>query len=137
VKNFLERASAENRKHVTHLSKDAWDHVMNYSWPGNIRELENAIERAVIMCPGDTVLREHYPIDLAANIQPFDLDTDDDGEAAAARNGESQLLRAVDDLERRMISKALKETGGNKRKAARLLGITERILGYKARKLGI
>ncbi len=128
VKQFIEKSNTENRKNIQHLSKDAWDHVMHYSWPGNVRELQNAIERAVIICQGDTIFREHFPIDLQAKIAPLS----ENGEVA--RNG--NLTEAVDALERKMIFQALEKTSGNKRKAAKMLGITERMFGYKVSKFG-
>ena len=135
IKYFLEKASADNNKQVNHLSQDAWDHVMNYSWPGNIREMENAIERAVIICQGDTLQREHFPIDLQARIAPIQAELD----AIPNGNGsdEGGLLKSVEFLERQMIASALKKTSGNKRKAAQMLGVTERILGYKVKTLGL
>ena len=130
VKFFLEKSNAENRKGIKHLSSDAWDHVMSYSWPGNVRELENAIERAVIICQRDTIQREHFPIDLQAKIAPLSSD-----EAEIEKSG--NLLAAVESLERKMILQALQKTAGNKRKASKILGITERILGYKINKYGV
>lgn len=131
VKHFLEKANQENKKKIHHLSEDAWDHVMSYSWPGNVRELQNAIERAVIMCQGDTIYKDHFPIDLQAKITPVSAES----EARVDQAG--NLEEAVAALERRMITEALTKTGGNKRKASRILGVTERILGYKVSKYGI
>ncbi|PIQ87380.1 MAG: nif-specific transcriptional activator NifA [Candidatus Omnitrophica bacterium CG11_big_fil_rev_8_21_14_0_20_45_26] len=130
VKYFIEKFNLENNKKIFHLSQEAWDHVMGYSWPGNVRELENAIERAVIMCQSDTILRDHFPIDLQARIKPFTLVTEESEE-------NNNLKEAVETIEKRMISRVLEKIGGNKRKAAQMLGVTERILGYKVRKYGI
>ena len=132
VKHFLGKANTENRKQVEHLTKEAWDHVMTYSWPGNVRELGNAIERAVIICQSNIIAKEHFPIDLQAKIAPIVSDEND----GAIENVEN-LMKAVESLERKMIVRALEKSGGNKRKAARALGITERMLGYKVVKYSI
>lgn len=130
VHHFIEKSNRANNKHIQHVSDEAWEYVMNYSWPGNVRELENAVERAVIMCQSEVIGREHFPLDLQANIRPIsDLEADSDKIP--------NMLEAVENLERRLLAKALEKTGGNKRKAARLLGVTERILGYKAKQYGV
>ena len=103
---------------------------MNYTWPGNVRELENAIERATVMCQGETIEREHFPLDLRANIRPAGEDE--------LENGDIQNLpKAVERLERRLLVNALNQTKGNKRKASQLLGVTERMLGYKVKQYGL
>lgn len=126
VKYFLEKSNTENKKNVKGLSQDAWSHVTTYSWPGNVRELQNAMERAVIICRGEVISKEHFPIDLQGKISNV-IETASNTQSLAIEN----LSCAVEDLERKMISNALRKTGGNKRKASKILGITERILGYK------
>ena len=130
VQNFLTKANQENHKQVKRISDEAWEYLMNYSWPGNVRELENAVERAVIMCQDEVIGREHFPLDLQAKIKPIDsLQTPIDGL--------ENLPVAVGDLEKRMLTRALEKTGGNKRKAARLLGLTERVFSYKVKQHGL
>ncbi len=131
VKHFLERSSQENNKQARRVSDEAWKYIMNYSWPGNVRELENAIERAVIMCKAEVIGREHFPIDLRANIKPIHSNVTD------AANGALTMPEAVETLERQMIHEALQKSGGNKRKAANMLGLTERILGYKVKQYNL
>ena len=131
VRHFIEKANEENGKHVEHVSEEAWEHLMNYSWPGNVRELENAIQRAVIMCKGIVLERQHFPVDLQANIR---LMTE---QAQAGASGDQSLETAVEKLERAMMADALQRTNGNKRKASQLLGVTERIFGYKAKQYGL
>src|SRR5204862_8115327 len=93
-----------------------------YSWPGNVRELENVIERAVVVCRGPVIQDRHLP---RAVREPAD-DTQ-----------QLTLLEAVRRLERQMIEEALRTAAGNVTAAARALGATERVVRYKARKLGI
>jgi DNA-binding NtrC family response regulator len=92
-----------------------------YAWPGNVRELENVIERAVVLCRGDTVGAKLLDL-RTPGAPPAD-------EAAGLR-----LDDALDRLERQMILRALEETKQVKARAARLLGISERSLWYKLRK---
>jgi Nif-specific regulatory protein len=127
VQHFLERSNQENGKKVKRVSDEAWEYIMNYSWPGNVREMENAIERAVIMCQEEVIGREHFPFDLQANIKPPEPSRQD------SNDGIENLSIAVSSLEKKLLSRALEKTGGNKRKAAQLLGLTERILGYKVK----
>ena len=131
VQHFLEKANQENNKQTKRVSDEAWEYIMNYSWPGNVREVENAIERAVIMCQGDVIGKEHFPIDLRANIKPLHAVHFDPS------NGSETMPKAVEIMERKMIAEALQKTGGNKRKAAQILGLTERILGYKVKQYNL
>jgi Nif-specific regulatory protein len=127
VQHFLEKAGKANGKDIKRVSDEAWEYIMNYSWPGNVRELENAIEHAMVMCRGEVIAREHFPLDLRANIKPPQEPGNGSGEEI------QKLPQAVERVERELLIQALQKTGGNKRKAAALLGITERILGYKVK----
>ena len=121
---FLERYSARHRKNVRRISTPAIDMLTAYHWPGNIRELENAIERAVIVCDDKVLHSYHLPPTLQT------------AEASGTVMGLS-LSEATENYERELIQEALKTTRGNRARAARLLQTTERIIGYKVRKLGI
>jgi Nif-specific regulatory protein len=127
AQNFLKKANEENNKNVKRLLADAWDYVMQYPWPGNVRELENAIERAVIMCQGEVIGKEHFPLGLQAKISSAAESLITYAEQV------EDLPRAVEELEKRLLKNALEKTRGNKRKAARLLGLTERMIGYKVK----
>ena len=135
---FLKKANDDNGKKVQYISDEAMDYLMNYSWPGNVRELENAIERAVVLCKGDTLTPDLFPIPgtkthpVLTGMQapePFkDIET---------LEKESSLTEAVSSLEKKLITDAMKQAGGNQRKAAKILGITDRILGYKLNRYGL
>ncbi|MBU3759265.1 MAG: nif-specific transcriptional activator NifA [Candidatus Omnitrophica bacterium] len=135
---FLHKANTDNGKSVQYVSDPAMDYLMNYSWPGNVRELENAIERAVVLCKGDTLSPDLFPIPgtkthpVLTGMQapePFkDIET---------LEKESSLTDAVENLEKKMIAEALSQSGGNQRKAAKILGVTDRILGYKVTRYGL
>jgi two-component system NtrC family response regulator len=104
------------------------DALIKYSFPGNVRELENIVQRAVVLTRKDLITKSDLPIHIAGTDKsncacdgPDDVPLGD-------------LNQAVADLERRMIDKALTETNGNQSKAAELLGINERTLRYKLKK---
>ena len=140
VAHFLKKTNLEHDKKVKYVSDAAMEYLMNYAWPGNIRELENAIERAVVLCKSDTIEPELFPIPgqkghptavhLPASEASFPMSEYEKGI-------EGNMAEAVERLERKMIEDALEKTGSNKRKAAKILGITERIFGYKVKNYGL
>lgn len=141
VKHFLQKISQEHKKNVSYISDDAMNYLMSYTWPGNVRELQNAVERAVVMCQSDTLTPNLLPIpgekgipSLAAFKPPaYASQIEESGSGAEG----GSLPDRVETLERKMISEVLERTQGNQRKAASLLGLTERMLGYKIKKFGL
>jgi two-component system response regulator HydG len=117
AEHFLKLYAEKNRRRLRGFEPAALDALQSYGWPGNIRELENAVERAVIMCRGDQIGLGDLPLALREQGAEVPLPP------AGIKAGVS--LR---DMERQLILKTLEETGGNKSKAARLLGITRRTL---------
>ena len=114
------------------ISDAAMAKLLDYSYPGNVRELENILERAVTLCVGEVVRPEDIQLRHgAANAEPADDDQDD--EDGAGEGLEGQLAH----IERDAIINALEQTRYNKTKAAELLGITFRQLRYRIKKLGI
>jgi Nif-specific regulatory protein len=124
AEHFLEKYEAEHAKRIRRISTPAIDMLMSYHFPGNVRELENAIERAVLVCDANVIHGHHLPPSLQT-AEVTDTVTD------------LSLASAVEAFERDMIQDALKSTRGNVAKAARALDSTERILGYKIKKYGI
>lgn len=122
--HFLMKYSAENGKTIGRISTPAIDMLTSYHWPGNVRELESCIERAVLVCRDNVIRGEHLPPSLQTATEP-------------GRPGPSTLTGAVENLEREMILEALKSTHGHQGQAAKHLGITLRMLGYKIQKYGI
>ena len=113
------------------ISDAAMAKLLDYSYPGNVRELENILERAVTLCVGEVVRPDDIQLRHgAANAEPSD---DEDDEDIAAEGLEGQLAH----IERDAIVRALEQTRYNKTKAAELLGITFRQLRYRIKKLGI
>jgi len=121
---FLERIAAENNKDISRISTPAIDMLTRYHWPGNIRELENCIERAVLLCNEDVIRSEHLP----PSLQMIKKD-----ESVAKRS----LNEIIENKERELIVDALKKFDGQQRKTARELDISERVLGYKIKKYNI
>ena len=109
---------------IKRISTPAIDMLMAYHWPGNVRELENTIERAVLVADGDVIHGHH----LSPTLQTAEAS----GTVVSRSLGE-----AVAVFESNLIQDALKSSRGNRAKAARLLGTTERILSYKVRGYGI
>jgi DNA-binding NtrC family response regulator len=116
VNSFLEKFS-ETSGQLQAISEDAMARLIAYDWPGNVRELENAVERAVALGSGSML----HTGDLPSNLQY----------AAADRMPASDELLPLDELERRAILRALREAGGDKLAAARLLGIGKTTLYRK------
>jgi Nif-specific regulatory protein len=121
---FVERYSRLNHKEIQRISTPAIDMLMSYHWPGNVRELENCIERAVLVS-NDQVIHGHH---LPPSLQTAE---------ATGTTHQGSLQGSLDDLERELILDALKSARGNMAKAARNLGLSERLMGLRVRKHGI
>ncbi len=125
---FLEKYVSKHGKKITGFSREAMEMLLSYHFPGNVRELENIVERAVILSEGELITSDDLPISVK-NGQ--------DGKPMPDSFQELTLPEAVALLEKRRIEKALKEANGVKLRAASLLGISERVLRYKIEKYGI
>jgi len=120
---FLGRFNQENNKNVS-LSPDALRILVDYHWPGNVRELENTIERIVVMSGGNIIKTADLPINLKLPSHEDIL--------------QRESLRAgIEDIEKSSILDALEKTGWVQAKAARLIGLTPRQIGYKIKKYGL
>jgi len=122
--HFLIKYARRHNKRIKRIATPAIDMLMSYHWPGNVRELENIVERAVLTCDGQ-VIHGH---DLPPTLQTAE---------ASGTTMQSSLSDAIEQYEKDLIVDALKSARGNRAKAARLLGTTERIIGYKIRKYDI
>lgn len=126
IDHFLTHFAAENGKQIQGISQEARDLFLKYDYPGNVRELENIIERAVVITRG---------LIISSRDLPFS--------GSPARSNQSEtgnpgtLKESIDALERKMIQDALRATGNHQTRAAVLLGISERMLRYKAKKYGL
>jgi Nif-specific regulatory protein len=122
--HFLEKYSREHGKRIRRVSTPAIDMLTSYHWPGNVRELENTIERSVLVCDGGVIHGHHLPPALQTA-------------EASGTTPRMSLAESVEAYERDLLQDALKSTRGNRARAARLLGTTERIFNYKVRKYGV
>ncbi|GLI34428.1 sigma-54-dependent transcriptional regulator [Desulforhabdus amnigena] len=116
VKHFLKKYSLAFRKSVVDIQSQALQILMNYSYPGNVRELENIIERAVALTDSDHI----RPQDLPQDLQQLEFDTI-----------EGEGLQSLDEIERRYIAKVLEKTGYNKSLTAQILNIPRTTLWRK------
>jgi len=138
IQHFLERFNARLRKQVQGVAPDAQSLLTAYAWPGNIRELENVMERAVLFCDGERLEREDLPIEIREG---------DPSQASERRASEDELVgedglkekvrAAMSRLEKKLIVKALDQTRGNVTHAARLLKISRKGLQLKMKELGL
>jgi two-component system, NtrC family, response regulator AtoC len=128
--HFLRLKAQEHSIATKSLSPEVVDFFTAYSWPGNIRELENLIERLTILTPHETVMLRDLPAGMRSTDQTATLKED-------VLSGSRPLSDAVDEFERELIVKALQRTGFNQTKAASLLGTSRRILKYRIEKLKI
>ncbi|MEE9591717.1 MAG: sigma-54 dependent transcriptional regulator [Thermodesulfobacteriota bacterium] len=125
---FLEQFTRKFGKSVRGVSERAMELLLSYRWPGNVRELENVIERAVILEDGDTIMPESLPL-MKKETQDSRLDTE--------QLNNLSIKRAHEDIERKLIERALEVTNGNRTKASGLLEISHRALMYKMKSYNI
>src|SRR4030043_1450862 len=123
TEHFLKRFNEENDKNIS-ISPESLRILIGYSWPGNVRELENTMERLVVMSNGKSI----EPSDLPINIRLL---------SSKGVLQKDSLKTGIEDMEKSSILHALEETGWVQAKAARVLGITSRQIGYKMKKYDI
>ena len=124
AENFVEKYEREHNKHIKRISTPAIDMLTSYHYPGNVRELENTIERAVLVCDGNVIHGHHLP----PTLQTAEI---------TGTMTQVSLSSSIEAFERDLILDALKSTRGNRAKAAKMLDTTERILCYKIKKYEI
>ena len=146
VEHFLGKFNERLKKSVSGVEPEALDILSAYAWPGNIRELENVMERAVLFCDGPKLRIEDLPGELrhtsatafsAAGALPA-LDAPVDLDAMASEGGLKEHVKvAMSRLERELVSRALHQTNQNVTHAARLLKISRKGLQLKMKELGL
>jgi DNA-binding NtrC family response regulator len=127
IESFIQKYCKANNRGNLDISKEAVDVLMKYNYPGNVRELENIVERAVVLTRNKIITLNDLPI----NIKGFKE------EKSITASEKGTLTEQVEALEKQLIFDALQESGGNQTKAGKLLGLTERNLRYKLKKYGI
>jgi DNA-binding NtrC family response regulator len=140
VEHFLRRFNERLKKHVIGAAPEALDVLASYPWPGNIRELENVVERAVLFCDTENVRADDLPPEVRGSLAPTQAPiTDADLQAALASEGglKEHVKVAMNRLERELVGRALAQTNGNVTHAARLLKISRKGLQLKMKELGL
>ncbi len=160
VRHIIKRFNERLKKNVLGIDDDALVALEGHAWPGNIRELENVLERTILFSKSERIARADLPEELgqaaAAASGPVpsptatapsaplatpdvdDGDPDDDGSQVAGESSLKDIVRAeTSRVERELIAKALNETGGNVTQAAKLLKISRKSLQMKMKELGL
>jgi DNA-binding NtrC family response regulator len=153
VRHIMRKFNERLKKSVGGISDEALAALENHVWPGNIRELENVLERTILFCKGDRIVLSDLPDEIAqaaSRSQPIaalpeavdaagaDDELDEPGELGAASGSLKDIVRAeTSRVERELIARALAETGGNVTQAARLLKISRKSLQMKMKELGL
>jgi DNA-binding NtrC family response regulator len=130
IDHFISKFGVENNRNVKGISKEALETMMQYEWPGNIRELENLIERVMTLTSNEYIQLNELP-PLFKSVPKVD------GLKESVLDGKVSFLQAEEEFEREVILDALKKTNYVQSHAAEILGISRRILKYKMDKLGI
>jgi DNA-binding NtrC family response regulator len=124
ARHFLARHAAEGGR-MLRFGEEAETALLAHSWRGNVRELENAVERAVVLCRGDTIMAEDL---LLGDLEPT---------APASPDGGGTLQGTLDHATTAAVRRALQATGGNRAEAARALGVDRTTLYRLLKRLGI
>lgn len=127
INYFLKKHTRNTSRLVRGLTPETKRVMADYSWPGNVRQLESAIERAILLCEGDLITIEDLPLEVRQEARP-------------ASEGAFKLPPegiAFEDVERDLITQAMEQSDYNITKAAKLLGLTFRTLQYRLEKFGI
>ena len=141
VEHFLAKFNERLKKQVTGVEPEALDILSAYGWPGNIRELENVMERSVLFCDAQKLRVEDLPLELrgsSGSSAPPSADGSGSDIPLSAEGGLKEHVKvAMSRLERDLVSRALKQTNGNVTHAARLLKISRKGLQLKMKELGL
>ena len=126
IDHFLHKYAAENGKVIKGISSEARDLLIKYDYPGNVRELENILERAVVIGRDEIISVEDLPF-LEDSLTA----------AEEGKKAEGLLRGTMEEMERKMIVEAMEKAGDHQTRAAEILGISERMLRYKLKKYGL
>jgi DNA-binding NtrC family response regulator len=124
---FIAKHSSGMNRHIRGLSAGARNLIMSYAWPGNVRQLESAIERAILLCEGDEIDIEDLPVEIRQEGAPssaFSFKLPPEG-------------ISFEEVEKSLITQAMEQTSWNITRAAKLLGLSFRTLQYRLEKFGL
>jgi DNA-binding NtrC family response regulator len=146
VERMIMLVNQELKKNVRGLSNEAWELLRQHDWPGNVRELRNVIRRGVLLCDGDIIASEHFALDSSPSLTaPSQANHSVNGqeyspEQECSLEGitmKGEVHRAIIQVERRLLTRALNHSKGNKAHAARLLQIDYKTIHCKLKEYGI
>ncbi|MFA5832185.1 MAG: sigma-54 dependent transcriptional regulator [Bacteroidota bacterium] len=127
LEHFLLRFAKEHKRKKLSYSKEAWELLTRYDYPGNVRELENIVQRSVIFSRGDMITTEDVPLIVRGTSH----------EISQKKREQHSFSDQVEELEKELIFEALRLHGNNQSKAAEVLGLSERNLRYRLKKWGV
>lgn len=127
AEHFIAKFSESLRKGIKGITPEAYKVLLRYSWPGNVRELENVVERGLVLTDTELIDVENLPPEIQGANE----------NSAFAQIDEYSIKKATRILEKELIRKALRKTGGNHTHASRILEISHRTLLYKMKEYGI
>ena len=125
IHHFLEKFSQENGKNIKELTAEARDLLLKYNYPGNVRELINILERAVVITRNEYITSDDLPFKSSSLPESAD------------KKISGTLRDSLEDLEKQLIDEAMSKAAGNQTKAAEILGMSERMLRYKLKKYNL
>jgi DNA-binding NtrC family response regulator len=128
LEHYLAHYAREHQRKSMSFSKEAWELLLRYDYPGNVRELENIVQRAVIMARRDVITTVEIPAAVKGLVNESTKDVS---------GAPKDLPSAVEKLEKELVLESLRVRGGNQSQAARDLGISERNLRYRLKKWGV
>jgi DNA-binding NtrC family response regulator len=126
IQHFIESFSSENKKEIRGVSSEAMDLLLKYDYPGNVRELENVIERAAVIARDPVISIRDLPFKEVTSRHGYSVSPEG-----------TTMKDSIETLEIQLIEQALSDAGHNQTKAAEILGISERTLRYKMKKYGL
>jgi DNA-binding NtrC family response regulator len=136
ARHFVDKFCREMNKKTLTLSPSALDELQTYSWPGNVRELQNCIERAVILCEGESLQPRHFNLSFRQQVNPATPESPWDQVDLSGTLADA-TRRVTAEVEKRKIEQALRDSGGNKQRAADLLQVSYKTLLAKLKEYGL
>jgi len=135
--HFIAKFNERLKKQIVAISPEAVEQLVAYNWPGNIRELENLMERTILFCEGPEIRVSDLPPEIVGVAVPASTATTDEGPRPAAGSLKEAVRAETERVERELIQRALDATGGNVTQAARKLKISRKSLQTKMKELGL